>query len=185
MIARVTRHVAAFAAAAALAGCSDEGVEMKNASVEEVAEGIRKEGMSDRFIDPGKWSQSVTLVSIDAPGMPEEVRSAMQQAVNQVQVHEVCLTPEEAKSPREDFFTGKDKNCRYEHFKWGGGKIDLKLKCDHPDAKQTMQLAGTYEPRAYTMTMTASSAGSGPEEQLVMKMRVDAKHMGACAPGEG
>jgi hypothetical protein len=48
-----------------------------------------------------------------------------------------------------------------------------------------MELAGTYEPRAYSMTMTASNQGSGPEEQMVMKMRVDAKHVGECTGNEG
>ena len=165
------------------AGC-DRGVQMENASVEEVAQEMRKEGANDRFIDPGKWEQSVTLVSIDAPGMPDEARTAMQQAMSQVQVHSVCLTPEEAKSPREDFFTGKDQNCRYEHFNWGGGKIDLKLKCEHPNARQTMELAGTYEPKRYSMTMTATNEGSGPVEQFAMKMKVDAKHVGQCTAKE-
>ena len=58
--------------------------------------------------------------------------------MGQAQIHEVCLTPKQAKSPREDFFAGADKNCRYEHFNWGGGKIDLKLNCKHPNATQTM-----------------------------------------------
>ena len=161
-------------------GCDKGDVEMKNASVDQVAKEMRKKGADDRFIDPGKWEQKVTLVSIDAPGLPEEARSSMQKAMGQSQVHAVCLTPEEAKSPREDFFTGKDNNCRYEHFNWGKGKIDLKLMCKHPNASQMMELAGTYEPRRYSMTMTATSAGSGPEEQMKMTMRVDARHAGAC-----
>ncbi len=164
-----------------LAACERE-VEMKNASAEQVAEGMRKAGADERFIDPGKWQQTVSLMAIDAPGMPDEVRTAMQNAMKQVQVHEVCLSPEEAKSPREDFFTGKDQNCRYENFKWGAGKIDLKLKCDHPRASQTMELAGTYEPRRYSMTMTALSQGGGPQQQMAIKMKVDAKHVGACNP---
>ena len=163
-----------------LAGCDKGDVEMKNASVDQVAKEMRKQDANDRFIDPGKWEQKVTLVSIDAPGLPEEARSSMQKAMGQSQVHAVCLTPEEAKSPREDFFTGKDKNCRYEHFNWGKGKIDLKLMCKHPNASQMMELAGNYEPRRYSMTMTAISEGSGPEEQMKMTMRVDAKHVGDC-----
>ena len=104
----------------------------------------------------------------------------MQKAMDQVQQHEICLTPEQAKSPKEDFFTGKDKNCRYEHFKWGDGKIDLKLNCQHPNAKQTMVLTGDYQPDSYTMTMTADTEGSGAMEKMTMKMKVDAKRIGAC-----
>ena len=71
----------------------------------------------------------------------------MHQAMGQAQVHEVCLTQAQAKSPKEDFFTGADQNCRYEHFKWGDGKIDLKLNCKHPNATQTMELTGSYPAR--------------------------------------
>lgn len=165
---------------AVLAGCDRGGVEMKNASVKDVAETMRKEG-PEKFIDPGKWQQKVTLVSIDAPGMPKEARDAMQRAMSTAQVNEVCLSEKDARSPREDFFTGKDENCRYEHFNWGSGKIDLKLMCSHPNARQEMALAGTYAPKSYSMTMTMANQGKRPEEQMKMTMKVDAKNVGQCS----
>ena len=100
--------------------------------------------------------------------------------MGEAQVHEVCLSPEQAKSPKEDFFAGADKSCRYEHFNWGNGKIDLKLNCKHPNAVQTMVLVGDYQPDSYVMTMTASNEGASPAEQMVMKMKVDAKRIGTC-----
>ena len=164
----------------ALAACgSGDEVEMENASISEVAREMTKSG-EDRFIDPGAWEQKVTLVSVDAPGMPPEAKEMMAKAMGEARVHSVCLSETEAKSPREDFFTGADQNCRYEHFKWGGGKIDLKLDCKHPNARQTMELTGTYQPRSYQMAMTATNQGRGPQEEMVMKMRVDAKRVGAC-----
>jgi len=166
----------------AIAACGNEPeVKMENASVGEVAEEMRRQAGSDEaFVNPGKWEQTVTLLEIDAPGMPPEARQMMQRAMDQAQVHEVCLTPEQAKSPKEDFFTGADENCRYEHFNWGDGKIDLKLNCKHPGATQTMVMVGTYQPNSYSMTMTATNAGAGPDEQMVMKMKVDARRTGAC-----
>lgn len=162
-----------------VASCDKGGVQMKNASVEQVGAAMRKQ-RDDKFVDPGKWQQTVTLVSIDAPGMPKEARDAMQRAMSTSQVNEVCLSPEEAKSPRENFFTGKDESCRYEHFNWGSGKIDLKLMCNHPNAKQEMTLAGTYAPTTYSMTMTMTNQGKSPEEQMKMTMKVDAKNVGQC-----
>lgn len=164
-----------------LAACGNEpDIEMENASVGEVAQEMRKQG-TDRFINPGKWEQKVALLEIEAPGMPEQVRSSMKQAMAQhSQVHEVCLTEEQAKSPKEDFFAGADKNCRYEHFNWGDGKIDLKLNCKHPQATQTMAMVGSYSPDNYTMTMTATNVGGGPAGEMVMKMKVDARRVGAC-----
>ena len=170
---------------AVLAACdSSRDVEMKNATVGEVAKEMRKQG-DDFFVNPGKWEQTVALLEIDAPGMPAEVKSGMREAMSKVQVHNVCLTEAQAKSPREDFFTGADQNCRYEHFNWGDGKIDLKLNCKHPTATQTMVLTGAYEPDSYSMTMTSTSEGRGPMEQMVMKMKVDAKRVGACDGSEG
>jgi len=165
---------------AMLSACNkDPEVKMENASVEEVAKEMRKSG-TDSFVNPGQWQQTVTLVSIEAPGMPPEAKEMMQKAMGNGQVHEVCLTEAEAKSPKEDFFSGADKNCRYEHFNWGDGKIDLKLNCKHPNATQVMELTGDYEPDSYVMNMTATNEGGGPMEQMVMKMRVDAKRVGTC-----
>lgn len=170
----------------ALAACgNDPEVKMENASVGEVAQEMRQQAAgSDRFVNPGKWQQTVTLLEVDAPGMPPEARQMMQKAMDQAQVHEVCLTPEQAKSPKEDFFTGADQNCRYEHFNWGDGKIDLKLNCKHPNATQTMAMVGSYQPDNYTMTMAVTNEGGGPQGQLTMKMKVDARRIGACDGGE-
>lgn len=175
----------ATASALTLAACNSEpDVKMENASIGEVAEEMREQAGKDSFVNPGAWQQTVTLLEIDAPGMPPEARQMMQQAMDKVQVHDVCLTPEQAKSPKEDFFSGADKNCRYEHFNWGNGKIDLKLNCKHPQATQTMAMVGTYSPEAYTMTMTATNVGGGPSGQMTMKMKVDAKRTGDCDGSE-
>ena len=168
-----------------IAACNKEPeVKMENATVGEVAKEMRKQG-GDSFVNPGRWQQTVTLLEIEAPGMPPEARSMMQKAMEKVQVHTVCLTEAQAKSPREDFFTGADQNCRYEHFNWGDGKIDLKLNCKHPTATQTMMLTGNYEPDSYVLTMASSTEGNGAMEQMTMKMKVDAKRVGACDGTEG
>jgi hypothetical protein len=165
---------------ALLAACdSGSDIKMENGSAAEVAGEMRKQN-SAGFVNPGKWQQVVTLIDIEAPGMPAEAKTALRQAMGQTQTHEVCLTEAQAKSPREDFFTGADQNCRYETFEWGGGKIDLKLNCSHASARQTMVLTGDYQPNSYAMAMTATTKGSKPIEQMVMKMKVDARRVGAC-----
>ena len=106
------RHIL-LAACASLAACgSGDTVEMENASVGEVAQEMRKADPNQSFVNPGKWRQTATLVEIDAPGMPPQVAQAMKKSMGTSQVHETCLTAEKAKNPREDFFTGADKNCR-------------------------------------------------------------------------
>ena len=51
------------------------------------------------------------------------------------------------KRPKEDFFAGKNNECRYDHFTMGGGKIDAAMHCGGKHGEsQVMQMAGTYSP---------------------------------------
>ena len=180
------RTLVAAASALCLAACgSEDKVDMKNASVEDVAKELRKTDASEGFVNPGQWEQTVTLVEINAPGMPPQIAEAMKKQMGTSQVNKSCLTPEQAKRPREDFFTGAEKNCRYDHFKWGDGKVDLKLLCKEEQATRTMELTGNYEPNAYQMAMTARSQGGPPDQSMTMKMQVDAKRVGECSGKEG
>jgi hypothetical protein len=61
----------------------------------------------------------------------------------------------------------------------------MKLLCEHPKATQTMELAGTYQPNSYQMTMSVSSKGSTPMETMNMKMTVDARRVGECDASQG
>jgi len=168
-----------LASFACLAACgSGDTVEMTNASAGDVAKEMGKSDVA--FVSPGKWQQTASLLEVDVPGMPPQVAEAMKKAVGTSQVHETCLTEEQAKRPKEDFFTGAEKNCRYEHFKWGGGKVDMKLVCTEPQATKTMEMTGTYEPNSYQMAMAMSGHGAQPGQTMNMKMRVDAKRIGEC-----
>ena len=93
------------------------------------------------YMTPGA---GVSIPEITTPA----VADAMKKAVGTSQVHESWITEEQAKRPKEDFFTGAEKKCRYEHFKWGGGKVDMKLVCTEPQATKTMEMTGTYEPNS-------------------------------------
>lgn len=169
---------------AILAACgSSDSIDLEDASANEVAQEMSK-STEAAFVNPGEWEQTATLLEIDAPGIPPQFAETMKQQMGQSQVHRTCLTPERTKNPKEDFFAGADKNCRYEHFKWGGGKIDMKLRCTHQQATQTMNLAGTYEPESYQMAMTVTSEGGGPMQNMTMKMKVDAKRVGECKTRE-
>ena len=167
----------------ALAACgSDPEVKADNAKPSEVAAQMKEASGKGSFVRPGQWEQTVSLVKVDAPGMPPEAMQYMQKAMGRTQVHNVCLSKERAENPREDFFTGADKNCTYEHFNWGGGKIDLKLICKHEQATTTMAMTGTYTPDNYVLTMTSANDAAGPSGDMTMTMKVDAKRIGDCDP---
>jgi len=177
------KHAAILLACALpLAACDSKSeVDARNASVEDVAEQVADARGSDSFVRPGKWRSSVQIEEFDLPGAPPEAASAMRSMHNRAQVSESCLTPEEAKRPKEDFFAGSNKNCRYDHFTMGGGKIDAVMKCTGEGMAQTMAMQGTYGPDAYQMRMSMKAqAGSGAAGGMTMKMRVDAKRVGEC-----
>ena len=180
------RTLFAAATALCLSSCgSGDKVDMENASVEDVAKELQKADTNEGFVNPGQWKQTVTLVEISAPNMPPQVAEAVKKQTGTSQVHESCLTPDQARRPREDFFTGAEKNCRYEHFQWGSGKVDLKLVCKEDQANRIMELTGNYKPDSYQMVMNANTEGGPPEGAMTMKMQVDAERVGECTGKEG
>ena len=120
-----------------LAACdSSPDVEAQNAKPSEVAAKMREAAGKGSFVRPGQWEQTVTLLKIEAPGMPPEARTMMQKAMDKAQVNNVCLSKEQAENPREDFFTGADKNCTLRAFQLGRRQdrpqIDLQASSRRP-----------------------------------------------------
>ena len=170
--------------AASLAACGSEpDVDARNASVEEVAEQVRGVSGDELFVRPGKWQSEVTIEEISLPGLPPEMAEQMKAtlAQHQQQNFESCLTEEEARRPKEDFFAGGNNQCRYDHFTMGDGRIDARMRCEQQGATQVMDMDGTYSPESYTMRMsTSTQSGEGSAAAMTMKMRVDSKRVGAC-----
>lgn len=177
-------------ATAALGACGERpGVDEENASTAEVANAVREAGGGDIRFLPGQWQARVTLDSLEAPGMPAGMADSMKSAMNGRQPSLTCLTAEEAAKPAANFFTGEQgQNCRYDHFRMGGGKIDARLSCSERGGTQVMTMAGTYGPTRYQMTMTADmkggATGAGSPTAMTMKMRIDAERSGECTGTE-
>ena len=105
-----------------LAACNQgPEVHAENATAEEVAREVAQAGGSDNFVRPGLWESKVTIEEMSMPGMPPEMASKMPSFEGRVETGQSCLTAEEAKRPKEDFFAGDNKNCRYDHFTMSGG----------------------------------------------------------------
>jgi len=165
----------------ALAACGDEPeVKMENASVSDVAREMGKAGTA-KFLNPGKWQHMVTVLDVDMPGMTPQAKSMMRQAMGQVQKFDHCLTPQQAQKPGEDFFTKADQNCRFDHYEWGDGKIDMKMNCTTPQGSMTMTQTGEYQPDGYSMDSTQLiEGGTGSAGRITIKARVEAKRVGEC-----
>src|SRR4051794_2998310 len=115
----------------ALAACNKGAqVDLKNASANDVSQAVKQSGVMDSgtMIEPGLWQSKVTVLDMNIPGIPPEYAAKMKQTMaerrNDSNSH--CVTAEDVKKPKEDFF-GADKSCRYEHFTMGAGKIDIAM----------------------------------------------------------
>jgi hypothetical protein len=185
------KHTVACAiiCALALAGCNKgPEVKAKNASVAEVAQKVHEAGADQSMVRPGLWQSKVTIDQFEVPGMPAEMAQRMKTMMAQQQEHgfQSCLTAEDVKRPKEDFFAGKNNQCRYDHFTMGGGKIDALMHCGKGGGGQTMQMAGTYSPDNYQMQMsTQVNPAAGEQGGLTMKMRVEAQRVGECKAQQG
>lgn len=166
-----------------LAACGSEpSVDETNASVEEVSERVRAASADNGLVRPGKWVSKVSIERMDMPGMPPQAAEQMKRMVEQTHTTESCLTPEEAKQPKGDFFGGNE-NCRYDHFKMGGGKIDAAMRCTAQGGTQVMEMDGTYAPESYEMRMKTTTEAAGAEG-MTMQMKVEAERVGECTGEE-
>jgi hypothetical protein len=170
-----------IAATLPIAGC-DSGPEVsaENATAGEVAEKVAEAGGAGSFVSPGRWESKVTIDEMSMPGMSKEMAAQMKSAMSAASTHVSCLTPEQAQRPKEDFFAGADRNCRYDRFSMGGGKIDAVMNCKDENSSQTMEMAGTYSADVYKIAMTATGTQAGASDGMKMRMSVDAKRVGPC-----
>jgi hypothetical protein len=162
-------------------------VELKNATGNQVAQAVKQSGVmsSDSMIEPGLWQSKVTVLEMNIPGIPAQYADKMKQSMaehrNEASSH--CMTEAEVKKPKEDFFGG-DKSCRYQQFTMGGGKIDIRMTCKEEGATQTTSMSGSYTPTTYSMDVSSSGTGAGPQNGMTMKMHVDSRRVGECTGKE-
>lgn len=180
------RYALVMGLIAALAACSNEPeVSLENASVRDVANEVA--GAGEQFIRAGKWQTKVTVEDIAIPGMPPAVAAQMKDVFAQRQNITVdqCVTPEEARRPGGDFFTGKgSENCRYESFTMGSGKIDAVMRCaGQPAGSMTMKMTGTYTADSST-TRSEMEVSGGSEGSMTVKARTEARRIGDCDGSE-
>lgn len=164
-----------------LAAC-DSGPEVKadNAKPSEVEAKVRAATAGGEFVRPGKWVTSIAIAEMNIPGMPPEFAAKMKEQQVAARDVESCLTPEQAKTPKEGVFAGVDKSCRYDRFTMDDGKIDAAMTCNQNQTVQKMTMTGSYAPERYDMAMTTKIEGAGPSAGTTMKMKVAARRVGAC-----
>lgn len=180
------RNAWMLAGAMLLAGCNSQPeVDVKNASVEEVANKVAEAGGEQIMFRPGLWQSKVTVEDVSIPGMPPEAQAQMKGFYAKMNNSiDSCLTPEEAKKPGGKFFAGKDAdNCKYDHFTMKGGKIDAVMRCTgEGSGEMKMTIAGTYTPDS--STTHSDMEISSKDGTMRIKALTEAKRAGECTGKE-
>ena len=176
-------------AIAMLAACNSKPtVHAENASVADVAAATQ----NAVSLQPGKWETSVTILSLEGPGLPPGMATAMKSRMAGQKV-ETCLTPEQAAKPPQDML-GAAKNCTYEKFEMSGGKMSASLVCKNapgmPGGDMRATMSGNFASTSYdvtsesTMSMPAMPGRAGGA--VTTKTQVTGKRLGDCdAPKAG
>lgn len=181
----MTRAILLLSIALPLAACGSEpSVSEQNASVEDVSERVREASREQGLIRPGKWMSTVSIEDVSLPGMPADTAERMRSMLSQTRSVESCLTPEQARQPNANFFSGNDQ-CRYDTFTMTGGKIDAVMRCEHQGTTQVMEMEGTYSPTSYEMHMRSVTEGGPGGETMTMQMKVAAERVGECESEQG
>ena len=172
-----------------VSGCGQGNVDLKNASVDDVAK-ITKQA---KMLNPGQWENETEVVSVDIPGLSGQEKAAMQamgQAlVGKKKLTKNCITPEQAKEPSADMLAGDaSSKCKFETFSMSGGKMDAVMKCTDPAQRgsMTMKMNGIYGGDSYAMTSEINMAGAPGMHGgmgMVIKSKNSGKRVGVCATG--
>jgi hypothetical protein len=174
---------------AMLAACNSKpAVHAENASVGEVAAATQDAAR----LQPGKWETSVSILSLEGPGLPPQMATAMKERMASQKV-ETCLTPEQAAKPPRDML-GAAKNCTYETFEMSGGKLSGTLVCKNapgmPGGEMRARMSGNFASTSYDVTsettMSMPAMPGRPAGDVTSKTQVIGKRIGDCdAPKAG
>jgi uncharacterized protein DUF3617 len=169
------RQLITTAALLALAACGSPNKADGNASSASLS--------SDQKFDPGQWEMTMEMVNVSAPNLPPAVLSAMKSQPKVTTRN--CMTPEEARGPSGDMFTGKkDGNCTHEGFSLAGGRMRGSTTCTDPNGnKTTMTMDGQYQPRSFNVTMKMDTNAGG--QAMAIESRMTGRRVGECEAGKG
>ncbi|MDF0488334.1 DUF3617 domain-containing protein [Sphingomonas sp. H39-1-10] len=168
-----------LAACMALGACGKggESVSMTNASMDQVAK------VQAAKLQPGQWEMRMEQISSETtggsgnlPAMPKMPPSTTK----------VCLTEAQVNDPKAVFGGAPQmqKNCVYDSFTMRGGKIDAKLHCDMGNIKVEGTNTGTFTETAFTSESHSTVSGLPGGMTTKSHMKMDAKRLGECQPGD-
>ena len=168
------RYAPLLVALALLGGCN-RGVELTDASMQDVAKALGDAARQE----PGQWR---TVTELEAMNLGKAANprtsAAIKQQIGQQQVASGCLSPAQAGAP--GFGQLRGGSCRFDRFVLKGGQLEAIMHCARPDARLSVTQKGSYSATAYDVHSTLRQEGpKRPAES--MTMHIVGRRTGECA----
>jgi hypothetical protein len=157
-----------FASACLLAACSPPA-SRQNANGSSSANAPANSGAAiGAALQPGQYRTTMTIVSMNMPGMPAGMAEKMRAAPN---VSEDCVTSGDIAEMTRKSLLSEDshQHCSENHITSANGRIDGTATCDNGSGgTYTIQMHGAYGANHAEMDMTTSGQlPAGPMQQQV------------------
>lgn len=170
-----------LAIAFVLAACGDSKSDQPK-----TAQQVASEASALAKPQPGKYSSTVKILSMDIPGLPAAQAEQMKKMMSSAGSHtaEYCLTKEEADKGFEEMAKKSSaRDCTYEKFEATSNTVDAKMTCKSPQGgATTMTMNGTITSTSMKMMMEGEQKMPGvPGEGVVKtKIEVTSNRVGDC-----
>ena len=130
-------------------------------------------------LQPGQYRTTVTIVSMNMPGMPAGMAEKMRA---QPTVTEDCVTSEDVAEMTRKSMVNEEpgQTCTENHITSANGVIDGSATCTRREGgAYTMAMHGAYSANHVEMNMTMS--GQTPMGQMSQQMHMVTERIGECS----
>jgi hypothetical protein len=186
-----TKTMAVLGLALALGACGKSGSQASgnaaasgNSASASASAGTQSGGTAAGNIqlNPGEWETTSQIAMSGLGNLPPQAAQAMKGLSQKVTTRH-CLTPERARNPGGDLFSGKQQEgCSRQGFTFAGGRVQGSMTCKDPRGMaSTVTMDGQYGGDSFdvTMKMTASGEGRG----MTWSSHTIGRRVGACPAG--
>lgn len=168
----------------ALAACS-KAPEQKAADTPVANADVKADIVKAATFMAGKWEHSTTITALDAPGMPPQVKDAMNKAMKRTVTSTDCITKEQAEKNAEEMFKKSAEGmCKYQRFSMSGGQINAAMTCEGGEGGGTtdVTMTGVYTADSYkTQLKMNASMPKMPGGAMSMSATGTGRRIGECS----
>lgn len=172
-----------LAIAFVLAACGDS---KSDSDQPKTMEQVASEASNLTKPEPGKYSSTMKVLSMEIPGLPAEQAEQMKKMMGSAGAHsaEYCLTKEEADKGFEEMAKKSSaQDCTYDRFEATANTVDAKMTCkSQQGGTTTMTMNGAMTSTSMKMVMEGEQKMPGiPGDGVVKtKIEVTSRRIGDC-----